>query len=370
MRRESLPGTRARLFQAPPEQGGHGHGQEPGNAPSSLCRHRGPNVQGSASPQNRALVPFTEDESRRLRAHLRARDRRPPSFIFPWNSPKWLPPGGGLTADADPQKRLGCCAPPPRLWPRCVRGAALHAISSQVISVWNPPPRLPAGPPVACCPPPRRARTPPVCTLCCNEATSVNCRAGGCCTGLTTAPRGPFAPDYSFYGYDSFPSPVLSCCPTCSRPLAAPRGLGEQCGPHCLSEAHAHHRSLPNPETRRLRRALLMLLSSEDVPSPAPRCHLLNRFVRNKRGPIGLQTFHGHVMALQAGRSADLVPPPGRFANLQKRRPWDSCLRRRFVLSISSWVSLKREVIMNIVQISNFSLQSSHFLPQPTSVAQ
>lgn len=271
---------------------------------------------------------------------------------------------------AAPRARLPAPPPPTVMATLRAGGSAPCNFFTGNFSV-EPSAEAPGGAPGGvCCPPPRRARTPPVCTLCCNEATSVNGRAGGCCTGLTTAPRGPFAPDYSFYGYDSFPSPVLSCCPTCSRPLAAPRGLGEQCGPHCLSEAHAHHRSLPNPETRRLRRALLMLLSSEDVPPPAPRCHLLNRFVRNKRGPIGLQTFHGHVMALQAGRSADLVPPPGRFANLQKRRPWDSCLRRRFVLSISSWVSLKREVIMNIVQISNFSLQSSHFLPQPTSVAQ
>lgn len=95
-----------------------------------------------------------------------------------------------------------------------------------------------------------------------------------------------------------------------------------------------------------------MLLFSEDVLSRAPRRrHLLKRtrFVMDKSGPIHLPTFRVDVMALQAGRSADLVPPPGWFTNLQKGRPWDSCLRRRFVFPISSWVSLKREVIMNIV---------------------
>lgn len=131
-----------------------------------------------------------------------------------------------------------------------MRAAALDAISSQVISVLDPPPRLPGrAPGWRVRPPPRGARTSPLCTLRCNEATSVNCRAGGCCTGLTTAPRGPFAPDYSFYGYDAFPSPVLSCCPTCCWPLASPRGLEEHCGHHCFSAARARRRSLPNPET-------------------------------------------------------------------------------------------------------------------------
>lgn len=53
---------------------------------------------------------------------------------------------------------------------------------------------------------------------------------GDCCTGTTTTPWGPFAPDYSCYCYYYFPSSSCSCCRTCCWPLVHHRGdLKEHC---------------------------------------------------------------------------------------------------------------------------------------------
>lgn len=59
---------------------------------------------------------------------------------------------------------------------------------------------------------------------------------GDCCTGMTSTPWGPFAPDYSFYCYYYFPSSLLSCCQTCCWSRVYHRGdLKEHCRHHFFS---------------------------------------------------------------------------------------------------------------------------------------